>query len=330
MRETIKAFSAREDEIRACREIEETFDLAFEFSPAALTPETVDETRGYRIVWINPASKIDGPMAERLRENGVRLLVTRSTGTDHFDLAALRKNELAAANVPSYAPSAVAEHTILLVLGCLRHAKRTQLRIEAGDFRIDGLCGRELGALTVGVVGAGSIGGTTVRLLSGFGCRVLVNSRSENAALRGLAEFCGRDRVFAQSDVLIFHCPLTEETHHLVNAETIGRMKDGAVLINTARGGLFDYPAVLAALESGKLSALGFDVYESKVSFVGKSGPDACPDAVFTRLCAMDNVLFTPHIGFYTDTAVSSIIRSAAESSARFLETGHCPGELHG
>lgn len=330
MKECIKVFYYRDLEIPIFEKVERRFGLALCPVQQSLSMENVSETLGSQAIWLNARSRIDEPLAAALAENGVKYIMTKSAGFDHLDLGALKKYGLKAANVPFYSPNAISEHSLLMALYCIRHMKRAQIMQSHGDYSLDGLCGRELRSMTAGVIGVGRIGRETIKLLRGFGCRILVNARHEvnnDEALAG-TEFVPYDRILRGSDILFYHCPLSEENYHMLNRENIPLLKRGAVLINTARGGLFDYGAVLEGLRSGQIGALGFDVYEGENGFFGKKGAEAQTDPTFQALQAMDNVVFTPHMGFYTDTSLESLITVSMENTMEFLRTGSCKNEL--
>lgn len=330
MNECVKVFYYRDSELPAFEKVRHRFGLPLCLVQQSLNLENIAETRGLQAIWLNGKSRIDESMAAALAENGVKYIMTKSSGFDHLDLGALKKYGLKAANVPYYSPNAISEHSLLLALSCIRHMKRAQIMQSKGDYSLDGLCGRELRSMTVGVVGVGRIGRETIKLLRGFGCRILVNARHEikNDEVLAETEFVPYDRILRESDILFFHCPLSEENYHMLNRENIPRLKQGAVLINTARGGLFDYGAVLEGLCSGQIGALGFDVYEGENGIFGKKGAEVQTNATFEALCAMDNVVFTPHMGFYTDISLESLITVSMENTLEYLTTGSCKNEL--
>ena len=182
--------------------------------------------------------------------------------------------------------------------------------------------------MTVGVFGTGFIGSRTARLLRGFGARVLAYTPHPRPELEGVVEYVDRAELFRQSEAIIFHCALTKETRNVVNAAGIASMRDGAILVNAARGELFDYAAVLAALRSGKLGGLAADVFPNETSFIRKNLAGQELDPVISGLLALDNVLITPHTAFYTATAVRGIHSVTFDNLREFLETGRCKNEL--
>ena len=219
----------------------------------------------------------------------------------------------------------------MLLLCALRKLREQLHRIDRQDYFILGLRGREIRSLTVGVLGAGRIGETTLRNLSGFGCRLLACDACEKDGVRAIAQYVDRDTLLRQSNVLLLHCPRTPENRHLIDESAISVMKDGAILVNTARGGLVDTQAVLDALKSGKLSAFAMDVYEhedltQRHDLGGRTLAQV--DPLLAELLAMDNVIYTSHTAFYTDEAIAGICEVTLRNLHDFVTTGSCANAL--
>jgi D-lactate dehydrogenase len=244
-----------------------------------------------------------------LARGGTRHVALRSAGFNHVDLEAARRLELAVTRVPAYSPHAVAEHTVALILALDRKVHRAYARVREGNFALEGLVGFDIVGKTVGVVGTGRIGVAVARIMHGFGCRVVAYDIAPHPECVGLGvEYLSLDDVFAQSDILTLHCPLTDGTFHLVNEPRLATMKPGAMLINTGRGALIDTPAVIAALKSGHLGHLGLDVYEEEGPlFFEDRSSRVLQDDVFARLLTFPNVLITGHQAFFTKEALSAI-----------------------
>jgi len=321
------AFGVRDDELEAFeQENRQGFEVAL--FRELLTQETAARTAGYDAVTINVHCVIDAGMARTLRECGVRYILTRAAGADHLDLAAIHAEGLKSANVPTYAPNSIAEHTVMLALELLRKRKLQFRRVERYDFRFTGAIGSELRNAVAGVVGTGRIGAETVRDLSGFGCRILACDARETPAVAGLASYLPMDGLLAQSDIVILHCPMNEGNRHLINARTLAMMKEGAMLVNTARGGLVDNEAVLAALDAGRLAGYAFDVYEHE-EFFGKavSENDPSVDETFRKLLRDERVICTGHTAFYTREAVRSMVSVMFGNLEEYASTGSCSNE---
>jgi len=211
--------------------------------------------------------------------------------------------------VPAYSPHAVAEHAVGLVLALCRHLHRAYNRTREGDFSLHGLTGFDLHGKTVGVVGSGQIGQVFAQIMRGFGCQVLAYDPYPNPAIEALGgRFVGLDQFLAESDIISLHCPLNDATRHLVNADSLQRMKRGAMLINTGRGALVDTPALIEALKSGQLGYLGLDVYEEEAEIFFADRSDLpLQDDVLARLLTFPNVIITAHQAFLTREALAAI-----------------------
>ncbi len=253
--------------------------------------------------------RADAEALAALARLGVKLITLRSGGYNHVDLAAARKLGLTVTHVPDYSPHAVAEHTIALLLSLVRHIPQAYCRVREGNFSIDGLLGFDLHAKTVAIVGTGKIGLITGRILQGFGCRVLAYDPKPTAeALAAGFEFGSLETIFGLADIVSLHCPLLPATRHLINHSTLDWVKRGAVLLNTSRGGLIDTRAVIEALGTGRLGALGIDVYEDEAPlFYEDHSGQGFHDEVLSRLISLPNVLITGHQGFFTREALSAI-----------------------
>lgn len=325
----VRVYGAQPDELGLYKEAETKYGFSFDFAQGMLNEETVDEVTDCEGIILVTTCKITEKVVQVLAQRGVKYLATRSAGSDHVDYGAVKKYGLHCANVPYYAPEAIAEYTILVALWTLRRGKRSWNMIQNGDFTMQGLRGRQLGRLTAGVLGTGRIGRTTMRLLNGFGATVLGWDPYPNDAAAKLGTYVTKEELFQKSDIIFLHCPLTSDSYHIIGKEALEQMKDGAVLINTARGGLVDHPAVLQALESGKLSGFAFDVYENESAFVRKKKPlSEIDDPVFQALLARDDVYYSAHVAFYTDGAIYSMIEVTLDNLKEYETTGQCRNEI--
>jgi D-lactate dehydrogenase len=240
---------------------------------------------------------------------GVKLLALRCAGFNNVDLAAARDCGITVCRVPEYSPFAVAEHTVALILSLNRHIHRAHNRVRENDYSLNGLLGFDLHGKTVGVIGAGRIGKVFIRIMLGFGCRVLVHDPVATNFPDG-SEATDLETLLQSSDIISLHCPLTPDTHHLINADSIARTRRGFMLINTSRGGLVDTKAVIHALKTGHIGYLGLDVYEEEADlFFEDLSNELVQDDVFARLLTFPNVIITGHQAFFTHEALSSIAR---------------------
>lgn len=302
------------------------YDISYIYETLNLS--NIKMAKGYDAICITVNSVITDEIAKGLSKLGVKYILNKLAGKDNLNLQAINKYGLKAAYVPYYSPNAVSEHTVMLILAVLRKLKLQLSRVHSHDFRIKGLLGRELRNMTVGVVGTGRIGCATVKNLTGFGCRILVNGRTEREEIIAVANYVSLEEIFTHSDILVFHCPLTEETHHLINEQTISRLKEGVCLINTSRGAVFDTKAVLNALKNGKIGAVAMDVYEEENEILRK---DMCSKKLnneeFEELLNMDNVIYTTHTAFYTDEAISNMIETTFVNLHELETMGYCENE---
>ena len=265
-----------------------------------------------------------------LARRGVRLVALRCAGFNNVDLAAARDLGVTVARVPAYSPHAVAEHTLALILALNRKIHRAYNRVREGNFALDGLLGFDLHGKTVGVVGTGKIGTVVVRILGGFGCRLLAHDPYPNAECEAAgARYVPLDELFAESDVVTLHCPLTPATNHLVDSDLLARTREGLMLINTGRGALIDTRAVIAALKSGALGSLGLDVYEEEADlFFEDLSNRVLADDVFARLLTFPNVLITGHQAFFTREALSGIAETTIANVSAFERLGRAVHEV--
>ena len=289
-----------------------------------LNAETAPLAQGHDAVCVFVNDRLDAPVLEALASDGIRLIALRCAGFNNVDIHAAQRLGLAVARVPAYSPHAVAEHTVALILALNRKLHRAYNRVREGNFALDGLLGFDLHGRTVGIVGTGKIGAVAARILAGFGCTVLAFDPFPDEGCRALGvRYVSLDELLGASDIITLHCPLTPQNHHLINAAALTKMKEGAMLINTSRGGLLDTRAVIDALKSGKLGHLGLDVYEeeSEIFFEDLSGT-ILRDDIFTRLLTFPNVIITGHQGFFTREALDNIARTTIDNITRFEETG--------
>jgi D-lactate dehydrogenase len=287
---------------------------------AHLDAVTSQLARGFEVVSAFVNDRLDAAVLQALAAGGTRLIALRCAGFNHVDLPAAAAAGIRVVRVPAYSPYAVAEHTLALILALNRQLPRAVTRVRDGNFALDGLVGFDLHGKTVGVVGTGKIGEVVVRLLAGFGCRVLACDPHPSPAVTALgATYATLETLLAESRVVTLHCPLTPDTHHLINADAFALLRKGSMLINTSRGGLLDTRAAIAALKSGHLGSLGIDVYEEEADlfFEDLSGT-VLRDDVFARLLTFPNVIVTAHQAFLTTEALTGIAETTLASITAF------------
>lgn len=251
---------------------------------------------------------ITGDIMKVWSEVGVKHISTRTIGFDHVDLEAAKKYELAVSNV-TYSTGSVADYTVMLILMALRRMKSIIKRSEGMDYSLNGNIGREIGDLTVGVVGTGKIGTHVMRNLSGFGCKLIACDPYENEEAKKYGTYVKPEDIWKNSDVITFHTPADKSSFHMVNRESLASMKDGVVIVNTARGSIIDTPVLIEALESGKVGAAALDVIENELGiFYGDYKYKVIGHREMSVLKDLPNVLMLPHMAFYTENAVSDMV----------------------
>jgi D-lactate dehydrogenase len=292
------------------------------FLEPRLNAPTAGLASGFPAVSLFVNDQGDAAALAQLAEVGVRHLALRSTGYNHVDLEAAARLGIGVARVPAYSPHAVAEHTVALMLDLNRRIHRAYNRVRDLNFSLEGLLGFDLNGKTVGVVGTGAIGAVVVRILHGFGCRILAHDVVENQECVVLgARYVGLEQLLAESDIVTLHCPLTPETEHLIRKETLAGAKPGMMLINTSRGGLVDTGAVIEALKDGVVGYLGLDVYEEEADlFFTDLSDRVVRDDVIARLLTIPNVLVTGHQAFFTREALEKIAEVTVANLTAFEE----------
>lgn len=290
------------------------------FLEVPLNENTAVLAKGATAVCVFVNDKINAPILQQLSEAGVKLLALRCAGYNNVDMAVASQLGIKVVRVPEYSPYAVAEHTLALILTLNRKIHRAYSRVREGNFALNGLMGFDLHGKTVGLIGLGNIGLVTARILKGFGCRVLgYDLYNSSEAIEIGVEYAPLEELYANSDIISLHCPLTPQTFHLINEESIAQMKDGVMLINTSRGAIINTQAVTRGLKSGKIKSLGIDVYEDEGDlFYEDLSGRVIQDDVFMRLLSFNNVLITGHQAFFTEEALFHIAQVTLKNITGF------------
>jgi D-lactate dehydrogenase len=287
---------------------------------APLNLETASLAAGREAVCIFVNDTADAAVLDALQRGGTRVVALRCTGFNNVDLAAAARLGLKVVRVVNYSPYSVAEHAVALLLAINRKIHRAYNRTRDSNFALDGLMGFDLHGKTVAVLGTGKIGRVFTRIMLGFGCDVIGYDIFHSPEFEALgARYATPGEIGAKADIISLHCPLTPETHHIVNAETLARVKPGALLVNTSRGGLVDTEAAIAALKSGQLGGLALDVYEQEAGiFFRDLSSTVIADDVLQRLISFPNVIVTGHQAFFTREAVTTISETTLRSVTEF------------
>ena len=313
------AYSVREDEKIYFESYGKKYGMEVIIREDAPSLENAGQMEGCDCVSII-TTPVDRELICRWKDAGVRHISTRTVGYDHIDRLAAAEMGITVSNV-SYSPYSVADYAVMLILMAVRKVGIIARRYFGQDFTLRGVQGRELRNLTVGVVGTGRIGETVIGHLQGFGCRILAYDLYEKEAVNKMAEYVPLDRLFQEADVITFHAPSTKESHHMVNRETIAGMKDGVILVNTARGSLIDTEALIEGLESGKIGGAALDVLEDEQRIYYQDFKDQ--NICHRQMAVLANtpgVILTPHTAFFTDQAVSDRVEYSIRSCRQELE----------
>ena len=326
----VAVFNTKEyDELYLTR-ANQRFGHDLRFFEEGLNPRTTVLADGCDAVCAFVNDDIGADTINALADRGIRLIALRSAGFNHVDLPAAGRRGLVVARVPEYSPHAVAEHCVGLILALNRKVYRAYNRVRESNFSLGGLLGFDLYGKTVGVIGTGAIGTRFAEIITGFGTEVIAVDPYPNSRCLDIGvTYLPIEDVLAQSDIVSLHCPLTPETHHIINADRLAGMKDGVMVINTSRGALIDTTAVIEALKTGKVGYLGLDVYEEEADlFFEDLSEQVLQDDVFSRLLTLPNVLITGHQAFFTAEAMEQIAETTLMNISEFAAGGELTNAL--
>lgn len=318
----IAFFDTRSYDKEAFTKENEKFGYEIDFFDFKLNEKTALTAKGFDAVCVFVNDVVNADVISFLKNCGIKIILLRCAGFNNVDLAAAEKAGIQVVRVPAYSPHAVAEHGAALLLSLTRHIPQAYLRTKTVNFNIEGLTGRDLFGLTAGVFGTGKIGQCMADILKGFGMKVICYDPfpNENWAKEKGFSYVDIDTIFKESDVLSFHCPLTDETYHIVNHDNMKKMKSDAVIINTGRGALIDTKALVHALKHKHIGGAALDVYEEESAFFFKDcSAEIIADDVLARLLTFPNVLITGHQAFLTTTALSNIAEVTLNNFSSFL-----------
>lgn len=317
----IFAYGIREDEKPALQEWATAHpEIEIDFTSELLTPETAALAQGADGAVVYQQLDYTRDTLAALANVGVKSISLRNVGTDNIDFDAAREFGFKISNVPVYSPNAIAEHSIIQMSRLLRRTKPLDAKIAKHDLRWAPTIGREVRMQTVGVIGTGHIGQVAINILKGFGAKVIAFDPYQNDKLAAEGLYVNSlDELYAQADVISLYVPGVPANHHMINDESIAKMKDGVVIVNCSRGNLVDIDAIIAGLDNGKISDFAMDVYENEVGLFNEdwSGKEF-PDAKIADLIARPNVLVTPHTAFYTTKAVEEMVHQSFDAAVAF------------
>lgn len=301
-------------------------DFSFKFFETKLNIDTADLARGCDAVCIFVNDTADSAVIDKLYDLGVRVLALRCAGYNNVDVKHAY-GKIHVVHVPAYSPYAVAEHTMAMLLTSIRRIHKAYIRTKDFNFSLNGLTGFDLYGKTVGIIGTGKIGRVFIDICRGFGMKVLAYDKYP--IKDAPCEYVELDQLFAESDIISMHCPLTPETHHIIDEKSIDKMKKGVVILNTSRGALIDTDALLEGIKSRKIGAACLDVYEeeSDIFFEDFSG-HIVDDDTLARLISMPNVIVTSHQAFLTEEALGNIAEATVNNIKEINENGGSQNEL--
>ena len=304
-------------------------DIDIHYIEPNLTPETAELAHGYDAVCAFVNMDLGKETVDILHEMGVKLILMRCAGYNNVDVDEAKKLGITVMRVPSYSPEAVAEHAMALALTANRHTHKAYIRGRENDFSLNGLMGMNFHGKTAGIIGTGKIGAAMARICHGFGMKIIAYDVFENPAIKEFTTYVTLDELLAQSDLISLHCPLMDNTYHLINRETISKMKDGVILVNTSRGALVKTDDLIEGIRAHKFFGVGLDVYEEETPNVFEDRSDEILEhSVTARLLSFPNVMITSHQGFFTSEALAAIAQTTLQN-IRFYENGEeTPNEV--
>lgn len=325
----IITYATRQDELESIGLLSKEYGHEVTIEKNSFGLDTVELAKGHQAISIIGNCDCSRLPLEKAASYGIKYITIRAAGFNNVDLQACKDLGIKVTNVPAYSPSSVSEFVVGMALSLTRNIPTALNRVSKQDFSLQGLIGREIKDLTVGVIGTGRIGANVARAFAGFGGKVIVNDLYENEEVKKFAEYKSLEDLIGQADIITLHCPLMDDNYHMINEKTIASMKDDVILINAARGGLVDTRALIDGLKSGKIKGAAIDTYEDEagIFFHDHSGK-IIQDDILARLMQFPNVLITPHFAFYTETAVKNIVDTAFENMKKLEDGEVCKNEL--
>jgi D-lactate dehydrogenase len=322
----IAMFSTKSYDRETFEEVNEKYGYEIEYLEPRLSPATARLAEGHDGVCIFVNDEADAEVLDTFADLGIRIVALRCAGFNNVDLKRAHEKGIVVVRVPAYSPHAVAEHALGLMLALNRKIHRAFSRVREQNFSLEGLMGFDMHGKTVGIIGTGRIGTTLAEIVKGLGCHILAHDPYPNDEMKELgAKYVDLDDLLGGADIVSLHCPLTPETHHLVDAERIGKMKRGVMLVNTSRGAIIDTPAVVDALKDEQIGSLGLDVYEEEGDlFFEDLSNQVIRDDVFARLLTFPNVVITGHQGYFTREALHAIASTTLENIRKLEEETVC------
>lgn len=293
-------------------------DIAIEYLKTDISERTVRLAAGYDAVCLFVASNVNADVISTLARCGVRLILMRCAGFNNVDLEAAARYGVTVMRVPGYSPEAIAEHALALAFAVNRHIHKAYIKVRENNFSLMGLSGVNFHGKTAGIIGTGKIGAAMARDCHGIGMKVLAYDKYENPSLP-FVNYVSLDELLSNSDLISLHCPLNDETYHMIDLDAIEQMKDGVILVNTSRGALISTNDLIKGIRMLKFAGVGLDVYEEEGDNVFENREDDILEtSVTARLLSFPNVIVTSHQGFLTEEALESISRTTLDNACGF------------
>ncbi len=304
------------------------YNIEFIETDEILNDKTIDLLKGCEAVSTLGFSRLDKNLLNKIKAAGVKYISTRTIGYNHYDVEYAKSIGLKLCNV-TYAPNGVADFTVMLMLISIRKYKPAMWRQNVNDYTLNGLMGKEMRKMTVGVIGTGRIGAAVIENLSGFGCKILAFDVYKNNKITNKAQYVDMDYLLENSDIITIHVPLTHENREIINKNTINKMKHGVIIINTARSELMNIKDLTEGIETEKIGALALDVFENENEIYHHYlSTDIIKNKDMAYLRQFPNVILTQHMAFFTDSAAEEMITNSLDNLISFYKTGTCKNEL--
>ena len=304
-------------------------EVEIEYTKSDLDPRTAALAEGFDGVCAFVSSDVGAQTLSILHEKKVGLVLLRCAGFNNVDMPKAKEYGIRVMRVPGYSPEAVAEHAMALALACNRRLHKAYNKVRENDFSLSGLMGFNFFEKTAGIIGTGKIGAAMCCICHGFGMKVIAYDVYENPALKSFVEYVSLDELLAKSDLISLHCPLMDSTHHMINLETIRKMKDGVILVNTSRGALVKTDDLIEGIRMHKFAGVGLDVYEEETNNVFEDRSDEILEHSTTaRLLSFPNVMITSHQGFFTREALAAISDTTLQNALNYLSGKPSPNDV--
>ena len=325
----IAFFDTQDYDKKLFEKFNKNYNYEITYFESKLNKETAQLAKGYDVVCIFVNDKANEETLKVLEENGVKLIALRCAGFNNVDLE--HKGNLRVVRVPQYSPYAVAEHTVALLLNINRKIYKSYQRVKKYNFSLDGLLGFDIHGKTIGVIGTGKIGQAFMRIMNGFGVEILAYDvyPNDKASKEIGFKYVTLDELLEKADIISLHCPLTKQTEKIINEDSINKMKDGVIILNSSRGKLVDTESLIDGMTSGKIGGAGLDVYEDEEEFFLRDMSNSYKrDKNLSLLISMPNVIITSHQAFFTIEALNKIVSDTLENIKNIFENGECENEV--